>query len=110
MSAKNSQRQGDTGGGPWKTHILQLGVDFIFLKIQTLGCEMQGVQFHPESIRTENGMQIVGNFLKLLEKKEAEEQALANASTTLWIHVVCHMPIFVFWVQNQLLIHNLLLS
>ncbi|KAH9533469.1 hypothetical protein CY35_18G054200 [Sphagnum magellanicum] len=44
---------------------------------------IQGVQFHPESIRTENGMQIVGNFLKLLEKKEAEEQALANASTTL---------------------------
>jgi GMP synthase-like glutamine amidotransferase len=48
-----------------------------------LGCETQGVQFHPESIRTENGMQIVGNFLKLLEKKDAEEQALANASTTL---------------------------
>jgi hypothetical protein len=46
-------------------------------------------------------MQIVANFLKLLEQKEAEEQALANASTTLWIHVVCHMPIFVFWVQNQ---------
>lgn len=44
---------------------------------------IQGVQFHPESIRTENGMQIVGNFLKLLEKKDAEEQALANASTTL---------------------------
>lgn len=30
---------------------------------------MQGVQFHPESIITENGMKIVENFLKLLLKK-----------------------------------------
>jgi anthranilate synthase component 2 len=32
---------------------------------------IQGVQFHPESIRTQNGMQIVGNFIKMLELKEA---------------------------------------
>lgn len=34
---------------------------------------IQGVQFHPESIRTQNGMQIVSNFLKILERKEALE-------------------------------------
>lgn len=39
---------------------------------------IQGVQFHPESIRTQNGMQIVGNFIKMLERMEAAE--LENAS------------------------------
>ncbi|KAG0631474.1 hypothetical protein M758_1G256000 [Ceratodon purpureus] len=35
---------------------------------------IQGVQFHPESIITQNGMQIVGNFLKMLDRKEAADQ------------------------------------
>lgn len=35
---------------------------------------IQGVQFHPESIRTQNGMQIVGNFLKMLDRKEAADE------------------------------------
>ncbi|KAK4261843.1 hypothetical protein QN277_004787 [Acacia crassicarpa] len=33
---------------------------------------LQGVQFHPESIITTEGRTIVGNFAKLIEKKEAE--------------------------------------
>lgn len=33
---------------------------------------LQGVQFHPESIITTEGRTIVGNFVKLIEKKEAE--------------------------------------
>ncbi|XP_071686692.1 anthranilate synthase beta subunit 2, chloroplastic-like [Rutidosis leptorrhynchoides] len=32
---------------------------------------LQGVQFHPESIITTEGKQIVGNFIKLIETKEA---------------------------------------
>ncbi|GLT90616.1 hypothetical protein SLE2022_085390 [Rubroshorea leprosula] len=35
---------------------------------------VQGVQFHPESIITPEGKTIVRNFLKLIEKKEAESQ------------------------------------
>ncbi|CAI9096875.1 OLC1v1033116C4 [Oldenlandia corymbosa var. corymbosa] len=35
---------------------------------------LQGVQFHPESIITSEGRTIVGNFIKLIEKKEAETQ------------------------------------
>lgn len=35
---------------------------------------IQGVQFHPESIRTQNGMQIVGNFLKILDRKDAADK------------------------------------
>ncbi|KAA8529873.1 hypothetical protein F0562_034523 [Nyssa sinensis] len=35
---------------------------------------LQGVQFHPESIITCEGKTIVGNFIKLIEKKEAESQ------------------------------------
>jgi len=30
------------------------------------GCPTQGVQFHPESIITEDGKRIVGNFIKTL--------------------------------------------
>ncbi|KAJ4825227.1 Ankyrin Repeat [Turnera subulata] len=33
---------------------------------------IQGVQFHPESIITSEGKTIVGNFIKLVEKREAE--------------------------------------
>lgn len=33
---------------------------------------LQGVQFHPESIITSEGKKIVGNFIRLIEKKEAE--------------------------------------
>jgi len=40
---------------------------------------IQGVQFHPESIRTQNGMQIVGNFLKMLDRKEAADEEGAGA-------------------------------
>lgn len=32
---------------------------------------MQGVQFHPESIKTSEGKSIVHNFIKLIERKEA---------------------------------------
>ncbi|XP_059655292.1 anthranilate synthase beta subunit 2, chloroplastic-like [Cornus florida] len=35
---------------------------------------VQGVQFHPESIITTEGKMIVENFLKLIEKKEAESE------------------------------------
>ncbi|CAH8263671.1 unnamed protein product [Arabidopsis lyrata] len=34
---------------------------------------IQGVQFHPESIITTEGKTIVGNFIKLVEKKESEK-------------------------------------
>ncbi|KAG7563308.1 Glutamine amidotransferase [Arabidopsis suecica] len=34
---------------------------------------IQGVQFHPESIITTEGKTIVGNFIKLIEKKESEK-------------------------------------
>lgn len=34
--------------------------------------KMQGVQFHPESIITSEGKMIVKNFIKLIERKEAE--------------------------------------
>jgi anthranilate synthase component 2 len=37
---------------------------------------IQGVQFHPESIMTQNGMQIVGNFLKMLDRKEAADEEI----------------------------------
>lgn len=33
---------------------------------------MQGVQFHPESIITSEGKTIVANFVKMIERKEAE--------------------------------------
>ncbi|KAL1299908.1 hypothetical protein AAHE18_18G141600 [Arachis hypogaea] len=32
---------------------------------------LQGVQFHPESIITTEGKEIVQNFIKLIERKEA---------------------------------------
>ncbi|KAK9076979.1 hypothetical protein SSX86_005314 [Deinandra increscens subsp. villosa] len=35
---------------------------------------LQGVQFHPESIITKEGKKIVGNFIKLIKKMEAESQ------------------------------------
>uniref|UniRef100_A0A224X405 anthranilate synthase n=1 Tax=Hypericum perforatum TaxID=65561 RepID=A0A224X405_HYPPE len=35
---------------------------------------LQGVQFHPESIITVEGKTIVKNFIKLIERKEAESQ------------------------------------
>ncbi|EEF34857.1 Anthranilate synthase component II, putative [Ricinus communis] len=35
---------------------------------------LQGVQFHPESIITSEGKTIVQNFIKLVERKEAESQ------------------------------------
>ncbi|CAH9095935.1 unnamed protein product [Cuscuta epithymum] len=35
---------------------------------------LQGVQFHPESIITNEGKTIVQNFIRLVEKKEAESQ------------------------------------
>lgn len=39
---------------------------------------MQGVQFHPESIITTEGKTIVNNFIKLIERKEAEAEAEAK--------------------------------
>lgn len=38
-------------------------------------CHVQGVQFHPESIITENGMKIMENYLKLLLKPRASTYA-----------------------------------
>ncbi|OAY29347.1 anthranilate synthase beta subunit 1, chloroplastic [Manihot esculenta] len=35
---------------------------------------LQGVQFHPESIITTEGKKIVYNFIKMIERKEAESQ------------------------------------
>ncbi|KAL3502119.1 hypothetical protein ACH5RR_036568 [Cinchona calisaya] len=35
---------------------------------------LQGVQFHPESIITNEGKTIVGNFIKMIERKEAESE------------------------------------
>ncbi|KDP38169.1 hypothetical protein JCGZ_04812 [Jatropha curcas] len=35
---------------------------------------LQGVQFHPESIITSEGKSIVRNFVKMIERKEAESQ------------------------------------
>ncbi|KAM7463374.1 hypothetical protein LguiA_031495 [Lonicera macranthoides] len=35
---------------------------------------LQGVQFHPESLITKEGKTIVQNFIKLIERKEAESQ------------------------------------
>ncbi|XP_022150063.1 anthranilate synthase beta subunit 1, chloroplastic-like isoform X2 [Momordica charantia] len=37
---------------------------------------LQGVQFHPESIITNEGMSIVRNFVKLIEKREREAELL----------------------------------
>ncbi|XP_073293327.1 anthranilate synthase beta subunit 2, chloroplastic-like [Primulina huaijiensis] len=39
---------------------------------------IQGVQFHPESIITAEGKTIVQNFIKLMERKEAESKKLES--------------------------------
>jgi hypothetical protein len=36
---------------------------------------LQGVQFHPESIITSEGKIIVSNFIKMIERKEAESES-----------------------------------
>jgi hypothetical protein len=48
---------------------------------------IQGVQFHPESIRTQNGMQIVGNFLNMLDRKKAADEKGTEAKVleTAWV-------------------------
>jgi anthranilate synthase component 2 len=40
---------------------------------------IQGVQFHPESIITQNGKRIVGNWVKSLQAQEQEGEAAAAA-------------------------------
>ena len=39
--------------------------DNIIMGLKHRSKPMYGVQFHPESIKTENGLKIIGNFLKL---------------------------------------------
>jgi anthranilate synthase component 2 len=41
---------------------------------------IQGVQFHPESIITQNGKRIVGNWVKSLQEQEGVEAAAGAAA------------------------------
>lgn len=52
--------------------------------------KLQGVQFHPESIISTEGKVIVSNFVKLIERKEAESQNWGLDATDEYLsHVKC---------------------
>lgn len=43
---------------------------------------IQGVQFHPESIITQNGKRIVGNWVQSLKQQQEREDAAAVSAAS----------------------------
>lgn len=59
-------------------HILPTMQSLILIGI--LCFNLQGVQFHPESIITTQGKAMVHNFIKLIERQEAEGSCSGSGS------------------------------
>lgn len=56
--------------------VTAIAVDSEVMGVRHTKYQIYGLQFHPESIMTENGKQIISNFLKLKEEEKEENRSV----------------------------------